>query len=98
MLFRSPDAGKILLAERGVPANLEVRDAIREDLTDSDRKAVDFIEAIADELGDPPPLTPPGGGAVDDGIARRAEDVLFARSSPADAAQAVVDEAPGLLG
>ena len=97
-MVNSPDAGKILLAERGVPANLEVRDAIRADLTDSDRKVVDFIEVIAEELGDPPPLTPPGGGAVDDGIARRAEDVLFARSSPADAAQAVVDEAPGLLG
>ncbi|OFT49562.1 sugar ABC transporter substrate-binding protein [Brachybacterium sp. HMSC06H03] len=97
-MVNSPDAGKILLAERGVPANLEVRDAIREDLSDADRKAVDFIEAIAEELGDPPPLTPPGGGAVDDGITRRAEDVLFERSTPAEAAQAVVDEAPVLLG
>ncbi len=97
-MVNSPEAGRILLAERGVPANLDVREAILEDLTESDRKAVDFIEAIAEELGDAPPLTPPGGGAVDDSITRNAEDVLFGRSTPADAAQSVVDEAPGLLG
>ncbi|MGP5076788.1 ABC transporter substrate-binding protein [Brachybacterium alimentarium] len=97
-LLNSVDAGKILLAERGVPANLEVREAIVPELTDSDLKAVDFIEAIADELGEAPPLTPPGGGAVDDALARHVEDVLFGREKPAEASAAVIDEASGLLG
>lgn len=97
-MVNSPDVGKILLVEHGVPANLEVREAIVGDLGESDRKAVDFIEAIAEELGEAPPLTPPGGGAVDDAITRHAEDVLFGRSDPATAAQAVVDEAQSLLG
>ena len=97
-LVNSTDAGKILLAERGVPANLEVREAIVPELSDSDLKAVDFIEAIAGELGDPPPITPPGGGAVDDALARHVEDVLFGNADPAAASAAVVDEAPGLLG
>ncbi|MGO2359891.1 MAG: ABC transporter substrate-binding protein [Brachybacterium tyrofermentans] len=97
-LVNDPDAGKILLAERGVPANLDVRESIVPDLTDSDLKAVDFIEAIADELGDPPPITPPGGGAADDVLARCVEDVLFGRADPADAGAAAVDEAAGALG
>ncbi|APX33276.1 sugar ABC transporter substrate-binding protein [Brachybacterium sp. P6-10-X1] len=97
-LVNSTDAGKILLAERGVPANLEVREAILPELSDSDLKAVDFIEAIAGELGDPPPITPPGGGAVDDALARHVEDVLFGSADPAAASAAVIDEAPGLLG
>ncbi|WP_193103630.1 ABC transporter substrate-binding protein [Brachybacterium sp. FME24] len=97
-LVNSPDAGKLLLAERGVPANLDVRETIVPELTESDLKAVDFIEAIADELGDPPPITPPGGGAVDDALARHAEDVLFGRADPSGASAAVVEEAAGMLG
>ena len=97
-LVNSPEAGRILLAERGVPANLDVREAIVPELTESDLKAVDFIEAISEELGDPPPITPPGGGAVDDALARHVEDVLFGRSEPAAASAAVIEEAAGLLG
>ncbi|GAA1489799.1 ABC transporter substrate-binding protein [Brachybacterium sacelli] len=97
-LVNSPEAGMILLAERGVPANLDVREAIVPELTDSDLKAVDFIEAIAGELGDPPPITPPGGGAVDDALARHVEDVLFGRMDPAAASASVIEKAPGLLG
>jgi multiple sugar transport system substrate-binding protein len=97
-LVNSNDAGKILLAERGVPANLTVRKAIKGDLTDSDLKAVDFIEAIADELGDSPVITPPGGSAVNDALGRHMEDVLFGRAKPADASSAAVTEAQGQLG
>src|SRR5699024_4920388 len=97
-MVNSPEGGTTLLAERGVPANLDVREAVLPELAASDRKAVDFIEAIADELGDPPPITPPGGGAVDDALARHIEDVLFGRADPATASAAMVDEAAGLLG
>lgn len=96
-LVNSVDAGKLLLAERGVPANLEVREAIRPDLAESDLKAVEYIEAIAEELGDPPPLTPPGGGAADDAMSRHLEDVLFGRIDPVAASEALVEEGNGLL-
>jgi multiple sugar transport system substrate-binding protein len=97
-LVNSTDAGKILLAERGVPGNLKVRKAITGDLTDSDLKAVDFIESIADELGDAPPITPPGGSAVSDALGRHMEDVLFGRAKPAAASAAALTEAEGQLG
>ncbi|PWH06249.1 sugar ABC transporter substrate-binding protein [Brachybacterium endophyticum] len=97
-LVNSPDAGRILVAERGVPANLSVREEIRGDLSGADLKAVDFIESIADELGDPPPITPPGGTAVSDALGRHMEDVLFGRTSPPEASEAAVTEAAGQLG
>ncbi|MFC7457550.1 ABC transporter substrate-binding protein [Brachybacterium sp. GCM10030267] len=96
-LVNDLDAGRTLLAERGVPANLDVREAITPQLADSDLKTIDFIEAIAEELGDPPPITPPGGSSVGDLISRYMEDVLFERADPAAAAASVVEEAPALL-
>ncbi|PWH06250.1 sugar ABC transporter substrate-binding protein [Brachybacterium endophyticum] len=91
-LVNSPDAGKQLLAERGVPANLEVRKAIEGDLTESDRKAVDFIEDIAGELGETPVITPQGGGEFEDILKRCGEDLLFGRQDAKAAGKALLDQ------
>jgi multiple sugar transport system substrate-binding protein len=96
-LVNSEDAGKILLAERGVPGNLDVRDAIVGGLTDSDTKAVDFIDAIKDEIGDSPAITPQGGGDFEDMLKRAAEDLLFGRTDPAKAGKALFDELSGAI-
>lgn len=97
-LVTSPDAGRILLAERGVPADLDVREAIADSLSEADAKVVDFIEQIEPELGEAPPITPPGGGSVGDAFQRAMEEVLFGRSDIPSAAQSAIDEAAGLLG
>src|SRR5699024_3722441 len=97
-MVSSPDGGTALLAERGVPANLDGREPVLRELAASAREAVDSIEAIAYGLADPPPTTPPGGGAVAAALARHIEDVLFGRADPATASAAMVDEAAGLLG
>jgi multiple sugar transport system substrate-binding protein len=91
-LVNTTEAGKILLAERGVPGNLDVREAIVGDLTESDVKVVDFIEAIKDELGEAPILTPQGGGGFEDMQKRACEDMLFERTDPTAAGQALFDE------
>ncbi len=96
-LTNSLDAGRILLAERGVPANLEVREAIAGELGESDLKVFDYIDAIAEELGDPPPITPPGGGAVGDAMQRAMEEVLFGRVSVADGVAAAIAESESAL-
>lgn len=88
----SPDAGRHMLVERGVPGNLEVREAISADLSDSDRKAVEFIESIKDEIADPPALTPQGGGQFEDILNRAGQDMLFGASGPADAGTALYEE------
>lgn len=91
-LVNSPDAGKILSVERGVPGNLDVREAITPDLDESSKKAVDFLDAIEKELGDAPEITPQGGGQFEDILTRAGQDMLFGTITPADAGQRLLDE------
>jgi len=91
-LVNSPDAGKILSVERGVPGNLDVREAITPDLDESSKKAVDFLDAIESELGAAPEITPQGGGEFEDILTRAGQDMLFGTITPADAGQRLLDE------
>lgn len=91
-LVNSPEAGKILSVERGVPGNTEVLDAIKGDLDASDQKAVDFLEAIKDEIGTAPFLTPPGGSIFKEALPRSVEPMLFGDKTPEQAATDVVTE------
>src|SRR5690606_20449038 len=84
-LVNSPDAGKILSVERGVPGNLTVREAIVPDLDEANTKAVDYLNSIEQELGDAPEITPQGGGQVGDILTPASEDRLFGKLSPAGA-------------
>lgn len=96
-LVNSPEAGKILSVERGVPGNLTVREAIVPDLDESNRKAVDFLEAIESELGEPSEITPQGGGQFEDILTRACEDMLFGTLTPAEAGQRLVDDLEAAL-
>lgn len=96
-LVNSPDAGKILSVERGVPGNLTVREAIVADLDEANTKAVDFLEAIESELGEAPEITPQGGGQFEDILTRAGEDMLFGTITPAEAGQRVLDELDAAL-
>ena len=96
-LVNSPDAGKILSVERGVPGNLTVREAIVPDLDEANTKAVDFLEAIESELGEAPEITPQGGGQFEDILTRAGEDMLFGTLTPAEAGQRVLDELEAAL-
>src|SRR5699024_1373373 len=80
-LVNSPDAGKILSVERGVPGNLTVREAIVPDLDEPNMKAVDFLESVEDELGEAPEITPQGGGQFEDILTRACEDMLFGQTT-----------------
>lgn len=96
-LVNSPDAGKILSVERGVPGNLTVREAIVPDLDEPNMKAVDFLESVEDELGEAPEITPQGGGQFEDILTRAGEDMLFGTLTPAEAGQRVLDELEAAL-
>ncbi|MEE1617671.1 ABC transporter substrate-binding protein [Brachybacterium sp. J153] len=91
-LVNTPEAGKILSVERGVPGNLAVREAIVGDLDASNKKAVDFLDMIEAELGAPPEITPQGGGEFESILTRAGEDMLFGNISTADAGQRLLDE------
>ena len=96
-IINSPDAGKILSVERGVPGNLTVRETISADLDDANLMALEYLDLIEDELGPAPELTPTGGSELESIIVRAGEDVIFGRISTQEAGQRVVDEVSAAL-
>lgn len=96
-LVNDVDAAKIGLAERGMPVNPKVLDAIREDLSDADKAGLEFLEAIEGDVKSTPPIPPTGTSTVQATIQRYAGIVLFEEQSPKDAAQALHDEMTGLI-
>lgn len=96
-LANSPAAGGLLLAERGVPPNTEIRAAVASKLQPSDAASQAFIQTIAKELGEPSPAPPVGGGQVEKIIQRYTTEVLFGRLQPDQAAKQFIDEVNGEL-
>ncbi|MET7277872.1 sugar ABC transporter substrate-binding protein [Kribbella sp. NPDC005582] len=96
-LANNPVSGNILLAERGVPPNTEIRAAITPKLQPADAASAKFIEEIGKELGEPSPAPPVGGGQVEKIIQRYTTEVLFGRLAPDKAAQQFLDEVNGEL-
>ena len=88
----SPECANINLAERGIPANTEILAAITPKLSKSQAAVAKFIADIKPELSTTPIAPPPGGGKLADVLNRYQTDVLFGRSSSADAATKFVDE------
>jgi multiple sugar transport system substrate-binding protein len=96
-LSNNTAAGNILLAERGVPPNTEIRTAVTPKLKPADAASAKFIQDIGKELGDPSPAPPVGGGQVEKIIQRYTTEVLFGRQAPDAAAKAFLDEVNGEL-
>jgi len=96
-LANNVEAGKIGLADRGIPANSEVRAAIADKLSPADIATAKFIDDISSELGDAVPVPPAGSSAVVEVIGRYALEVHFSRLSPGDAAKKAMDEAKSAL-
>lgn len=91
-LANSEEAADLLLAERGVPANEKIREYITPKLDEVNQEVVDFLDAIAPRVGDAPPATPPGGGAIETIIDQHTQRVLFKELTPEDAAASFIAE------
>ena len=91
-LSNTPEAAKILTAERGLPANTECRAAIAGSLEPSDKKVSDYLTAIEGEVTDAGGITPVGGSQFQVVMQRKYQDILFKRSSIPDAVKSLRDE------
>ncbi|MFC0672723.1 ABC transporter substrate-binding protein [Brachybacterium hainanense] len=96
-LVNSPEAGKVLSVERGVPGNLDVREAITPDLDEANLKAVTYLETIEADLGAAPVVTPQGGGEFEAILTRVQQDVLFGSTDTAAGAQQLIDDLTSAL-
>ncbi|MBL0885949.1 ABC transporter substrate-binding protein [Myceligenerans indicum] len=91
-MVNDPQAGAILGTERGLPANPEILASIADGLTDDEKKAVDYSDSLAPQLGDAPEIVPNGASETDTLILRYLQDVLFEERTPAEAAEGFIDE------
>ncbi len=85
-LLNSPEAGRKVLNDRGVPSNSEVRAAIAPDLSETGKAEVAYIDRIGAMNLQPTFVGPAGSTQVTDITNRAMSDVLFERATPAEAA------------
>jgi multiple sugar transport system substrate-binding protein len=86
------EAADLDKAERGIPANAEMQAHVKPSLSPAQQAVAKYITDIKPELGPTPIAPPPGGGTLGGVMFRYQTDVLFGRSSTADAAGKFVDE------
>jgi multiple sugar transport system substrate-binding protein len=96
-LANSPEAGAILMTDRGVPTNAEIVEGITPALKPADTTVVGFLKDIAPEVKDAPPVPPVGAGSVQNVIRRYTDEVLYDRLTPQAAADAFKKEVEGML-
>jgi multiple sugar transport system substrate-binding protein len=87
-----PAAANIDKAERGIPPNAEIQEAVKPVLSPAQQKVLQYITDIKTEVANTPIAPPPGGGTIAEVLTRHGTDVLFGRTSSAEAAQKFVDE------
>ncbi|SDE18204.1 ABC transporter substrate-binding protein [Glycomyces harbinensis] len=92
-LVNTKAAADIIGTERGVPANTEILEYLIPQLDESDRMAVDYLEATVP--GDPLVVVPNGASNVNPLMTRLGQEVYFEETSPEDAAEAFITELQG---
>ncbi|MGP3917205.1 extracellular solute-binding protein [Nonomuraea sp. 10N515B] len=92
-MINDPEAGQIILSDRGLPASSKVLAAVKDKLPDADKKTLEFIDKVRSELSDPPAAPPKGSSAMEDILTRYSEEVMFGRMTPDDAVQKFITEA-----
>lgn len=97
-LVNSEEAGKIIKTDRGMPANLDVREAVLPLLSENQQKEAAYLERIAEMDLEPPLPFPAGSSATMDVLNRQVAEVLFGRLTPEQAAKAFIAEMNTELG
>lgn len=97
-MLNSETAGGLLLSDRGLPANTDVREAISGNFSPSEQKAAEFIADLEDEIVDGTAVPPIGAGEVAAILDRYNNEVLFERMTPQDAAEQFRTEVESVIG
>ncbi|ASR55569.1 sugar-binding protein [Cellulomonas sp. PSBB021] len=97
-LVNSQAAGELLLSDRGLPANTDVRAAVEPLFNETDKQAAAFLADIADDIVDGPPVPPNGAGEVAAITKRINQEVLFERLTPQKAAEQFTSEVSSAIG
>ncbi|MBB4140816.1 ABC transporter substrate-binding protein [Microbacterium invictum] len=91
-LTSDPEVAKLFGTDRGVPANPTARDTIESSLDPAGMLTLEFTTAMAEQVKNPPAITPNGASTVDATLARYYQQVLFGQVEPVDAAEQFIKE------
>ncbi|TDD94957.1 ABC transporter substrate-binding protein [Jiangella asiatica] len=91
-LVNSEEAASFILADRGLPANSEVLEAITPQLDENTSAQAEFIAEIGQDVNPDLIIGPTGSTETRLIVQRLNDEVLFDRMSVEDAATALVDE------
>jgi multiple sugar transport system substrate-binding protein len=80
-LLNDPDAGRILGANRGLPANLKIREAVAQNLSGANKVIFEYQMSVDAKLGDAPPAPPKGDGTIYKLMQRKHEEVVFGKKT-----------------
>ncbi len=97
-LVNSPEAGALILSDRGLNINTAVREAVSGQLDPLEVQAAEFLAELESEIVDGPPAPPTGAADVPEITGRINQEVLFDTMSPADAAAQFTSEAGAAIG
>jgi multiple sugar transport system substrate-binding protein len=92
----SAEVGRIMGANRGLPATQAQRDAAELEGVDAEVQA--YEESVADQLAPPPPAPPAGAGTLEAEFIRLNEEINYGELSVEDAAAQFMAEAASTLG
>ncbi len=92
------EANKVLLAERGIPINTDVRNAIAETFTTAEQKAVyKFMDVMGKEASTDMVLDSVAGNQIKDVFKQLGEKVVFGQLTPLEAAVELRKQAEAIL-
>jgi multiple sugar transport system substrate-binding protein len=98
-LANDPEAGKILGTERGLPSNLDIRKAVADSTTDPAMKqSIAVQDEIGKSFGAAPAVPPAGHSKVKSELIKAAEEVVYGRQTPEQAAAAYLAAAQSAIG
>lgn len=89
-LANDQEAADIMLTDRGVPANGNIRQAITAKLDAPGQASVRYLDEIT--VADPPRVTPKGASNIEKILQRHTEQVLFGQITPEQAATSFITE------
>lgn len=96
-LTGTPEAARLLGAERGIPSAPRLVEAIVDELKPAERASVEFVASLGELVGPLPPPLPPGAGEVTRLVFEISQQVAFESMSAADGGAALVQGAKDLL-
>ncbi len=91
-LLNSNEAAELILADRGLPANVNVRAHILNSLPEADARSAVFLSEIEDTIVDGNPPPPIGAGQVVEITKRVSDEMAFGNLTPAEAAEQFMSE------